>query len=800
MSEWSSITFKFDILEPIKAPTEGILSALETAKAILEALLGILKPFFNDLLNPLKALIALLLAAIRALIDQIRSTGFSVLLVHPDFSQPDFAGVINSVSGGYPGFESQVVSKFYDTSDVFRPQYPSGSTVGMLVLYVGADSAGDLIQQLMALISLIKHPIQLALPAPVNLKVNPVRQSGDSISQFKSLFDSDLKQALNLEWQMPQSASGLNSPSFIGQLSSIYNSFRFPNFIIERIGPFPQDTDEKLDTQGIVVYREMNNQTLGKVVNLSTEKYNFPAPISRVPIREQDGTIYRYFPTKISIKFNKKGVASVNGDPGYNRSAFSSSGSLIRGFATGIYKYLDDDPELIPGKTYYYRVRAFFGDPADYLNASISSLEDDATTDEAGNRTNLVVYDSDTPIMRSKPKCTLSKPSQVVKGFVPRIRTSSIGSFNPYIDIYSAVEAALLLNFELPPTYPLEPPDPTIPNPFSPLVGTEEFQLALAEIPPENTSFRNEQRTGWGTLGMVAGQIGFIKQSTTDAKELKNKVTFKATIRRLVNPAVERIWSQPDLEALLAQKWLKVKIPIQRLLDQESKSWTVLGIVNGYSNSTSQKIDSYLSKEDSYVNITDDSAYSGPYPVTAPGTANVEPGVVNVNIENPQPFFGVQERLDLADFLRSALAISNPNSRHLGWYSLTIGDLFPALPPVLFDFEQFILAFLKAVESALKEITDIIQTIIQKIEALIQLLEMLNNLISLLDIQVSVSILAVGATNGSASSLVQELIASEEKPSDNPNGLYSGYVFTFGGPGEGSVAALGALKFILGIK
>src|SRR5690606_1156508 len=121
------------------------------------------------------------------------------LLVHPDFNNPDFAAVLNSVGGAYPGFESKVYGKFFDSSDIFRPQYPPGSTVGMLIFYIGVDSPGDLLGLLFNLLSLIKHPIKFqGLPAPVDLKVLPVRQGGDTIAQFSSLFNDDFQQQLSL--------------------------------------------------------------------------------------------------------------------------------------------------------------------------------------------------------------------------------------------------------------------------------------------------------------------------------------------------------------------------------------------------------------------------------------------------------------------------------------------------------------------------------------------------------------------------------------------------------------------------
>ncbi|HED37893.1 MAG TPA: hypothetical protein ENI76_06585 [Ignavibacteria bacterium] len=140
------------------------------------------------------------------------------------------------------------------------------------------------------------------------------------------------------------------------------------------------------------------------------------------------------------------------------------------------------------------------------------------------------------------------------------------------------------------------------------------------------------------------------------------------------------------------------------------------------------------------------------------------------------------------------------SSGYLSWYSVTVGDLFPFLAPFMYDFENFLMAFLKAVESAMKELTDIIATLIQKIKALEQALDTILSILNILDIKIVVSVLSASSPNGSSNTLVQHLISSINKPSYSPYGLYSGIVLVAGGPGEGSVAAVEAIRFLLGIR
>ncbi len=709
MASWDSLSIRIDPFGPLRPPIKSVLTVLETVEALLEALLDIVRAFSIDFLNPLKAVVALILAAIRTIINQLKSTGFSILLVHPDFSQPDFGAVIHSVSGAYPKFESKVVAKFFDTSDVFRPSYPEGSSVAMFVFYIGSDSPGDLISQLFALLRFLRHPqILSGLPAPVNLKARPVNQSGAAISQFKKLFDSDLDKAVQLEWQMPMAPTGGNAPGFVNSLVSYYNSFKFPNFVVER----------STEPLGETVTQELKTSTIGKGTKTFQQRLKFASPESSVVVREPSGLPLRNFKEKFPI-------TSVTG--------------LSEGYLSGTYRYLDKNfSEDDRGKTFYYRVRAYFGEPTTYLESGQPSDYQAMSKPDGRNK---VIYDFGDGVV-------MGNPSPVVQGFVPRARPGgSQGVFNLYEDIYRAVQVALLLNFEFPP--------------------------AVATDSPEV----RDQKSGWGTLSMIAGQIGPLKSSFKNSNTLKDAFLFKTASRRIANQCSSVLFSNPALADLVAEKWVSGGIDAVYAVEGETVlQWGFVGITGGYTSGAREKISGYLASESSYQNGAPQT--NGPYPLAR---------------------LSAERRAALADFLRVALSPLSGQSKYLSWYSVTIGDIFPAFIPFIYDFEQFILALLKAVEGALTEIEDIIQTLISKIQQLEAILQTIDALIALLKINVSVSLLATSSTNGSAQSLARALIDSDQKPASSPFGLHSGMVLTAGGPGQGSIAALKAIAFLLQI-
>lgn len=738
MSEWSSIKINIDPLAKLRPPLKSMLSVLETVEAVLEALLALIKMFSLDLLNPLRAIIALLLAAIRAILNQIKATGFAVLLVRPDFRRSDLRAVFNSVSGGYAAFESKVLGKFYDESDPFRPTYTSGMHVAMAILYIGAESAGDLMSEIIALLNLIKHPMDdLGLAAPVSLKVSTPTKSGDPVSQFWQLFmPSDANKSLVLEWKLPTSASGIGSPTAVGQIAASLPSYNLgQKFIIER--------SEADHPSGELLYAHLESKTQGKRVENTIRRYNVASVSTRVVVKERGGGNYRFFRKRMKV------------------DNWTYMGGL-----TGTYRYIDT--QLEEGKTYYYRVRTYMGTLSEkYVDATIDNPDTAALqlTKQDPQFGWVIDYGSGV---------TVSNPSAVVKGFVPpQVSNSEI--FDLYKDLLNAVLVGLLLNFELP--YP----------------------------DASDNAKQRDQKTGWGTLSMLAGPIGIFKSSSPNSADFVKEPFLKPAVRRAINPVLEKLRTQPQLIRRLEKMWVAgVKGTVTKVTsevgfeftaaglggvkavtdDQQIRpAWGVYGVIGDVTDATRLDIKRYLGLESSSYGVTAGALYEGPVPLE--GSSSNAFGIS----------VSVQERSDLADLLRVALSVGSQSS-YMQWYSVTIGDLFPALVPFMFDFEQWILALLKAVESALKEITDIIETLLQRVRDLEQLLKAIIALLEMLNIDLTVSFLWVTGNNG-LDDLVQGLMTSENKPGSKPYGLHSGYVMTAGGPGPGFTKALEALKFLL---
>lgn len=755
MSDWASVSLSFDPVSGLKPPIQSALQVLEVTEAILEALLDLVKVFILDVTNPAYAIVSLLIASVRTIIEQLKASGFSVLLVHPDFSRQDMSAVFQSVSGPYSVFESKVVSKFHDTSDVFRPTYPAGSAVAMLVFYTSAETPGDLMAQLTALLNFIKHPKLLpGLPAPTDLKVRPALKSDDPtaiarnvVKSFSRLWGGSYEKALVLEWRMPSAPVASSTPNFINQFSTFLNSYRQPSFIVER----------SASPTGEAVVVELRTQTTGKAVDALMDKYSFPLPSNRVELREESGNVYRNF---ADARFDVSGVR------------------LGEGFATGTYRFVDDDPMLVAGQTYYYRIRAYFGKPSAWMKAGlfVSDLGGGRTYDQnalqsaadsMGKDKALVKTTGNQKVLNYGQGVTMGQPSAVVRGFVPK-SLSDLGDFNPYEAVYQAIQAGILLNFEFPPAS------------------------------PDDLPFRASQKTGWGSLSAVGGQIGLLKTQASSSQELVRNVFFKTACRRVANSVLSSVQTSPRLVDLLLQKWRQggVQETVVQVLGPDDGTsdiltvrvpevnWPFIGISGTGSPSDQMKIDEYLSKEDDYK---DGDPLTGPYPLRP------------YKIKGESHFVDEESRAGLSDFLAMCLS-SGQSASYLSWYTVTLSDLFPSFIPFIFDFDQFLKSLLKAVDSTVKEIESVIQQVLQKIRQLEAIIQAIDDLLDLLNITVRLSILGVSSTSGSAESLASAMIASTAKPQGPPFGLHSGLVMTFGGPGLGSIAAFNAITFILGFN
>jgi hypothetical protein len=280
---------------------------------------------------------------------------------------------------------------------------------------------------------------------------------------------------------------------------------------------------------------------------------------------------------------------------------------------------------------------------------------------------------------------------------------------------------------------------------------------------------------------MLGGQTGALKAAYPSSDQLIGNFLFNSTTRRLANQILDKLIAQPSLNNQLSTLWLKsVSVTVNLVLNNPTVKWKLIGIVGGINNLTTnsvQQINNYLALESTYVA---GQPYTGPLPISSslPGSITVA------------------QRQDLASFLQIALSLLSHQVSYLSWYSMTVGDLFPSLMAFLNNLQQFILALLKALQTAMAEIAEIIQTLLSKITALEQIVQQIINIINMLQIDITLGVFVTSTGSGGAPQLAADLQSSTNQPSSEPFSLYSGIVITAGGPGVGIIDGL---KFLMGM-
>lgn len=566
MSDWNYVNIKpLKILDEITDQVPPVLEFLRTVETFLEGVIDFISAFALLSVSPYVALLKLLLKSIKELIASLTGTGVSVLLVYPDYTRKDPVAILNSVKGGLPAFENTISAKMFDYNDLFRPQFPPGSTSAWFVLYINAQSPGDLIKQLRALMRLLQTKEELFNPYVVDVKVLPVLQS-ESVSaasklatsltwnmlpgkeaytpaSLQELLSSDIQNALVVEWSLITAPSALATPGFTNPLAEFLNNYISPfnDFIIER--------SEK--PNGDPVLFTMNSASVGSLPSLSAEDDGALAPPVEASVIEPSGQTFRHFPFKRYVNL---------------------STDVILGFVTGTFRYIDDEVEV--GKDYYYRIRIGTGSLPDYvpyLNAEVTSAY------------NALITTADNVPVINLPN--IGPASTVVRGRVPVI------DFDILTVATLTAKASLYLNFEL------LPPD------------------------PEDDSNLIRSKTGFGSYQAVASQVALVKSFSPTTVELSTSTLFTSTVNRIVANSVVTLTNQFDAFSRVKTEWFEngmQEIVLKIIEEAESKPYRVLyadQLIDPQTETGRRRINSYLYLEYS-GNLDPKNDYVGPIPLT----------------------------------------------------------------------------------------------------------------------------------------------------------------------------------------
>lgn len=280
--------------------------------------LDLMSSYLDISQNPYLSLFKTILDELVDLLDSLNETSLNGLFITPIVLED-----IEFFKGGYGMFRQMLFESFHDREDPNRPQHPSSSYMGGLLLYMQTKSPADLIRALFSLLSYFGRPFDLRYPVPVEFKVMPCDAFGQAVHNITNYFSSDHTKLehLRLEWQEPRMTNDV-----------FLDIFASNKFYIER----------SKDVVGKMVVRKMDTGEL-----LSALEKKVPGP-NYVPVLDDNG-----LPKFVWEPLNPN-------DPFLNPLSLSDylTTSTRMNFLAGRYAYVVDNVEKGSQNGYYYRVRS----------------------------------------------------------------------------------------------------------------------------------------------------------------------------------------------------------------------------------------------------------------------------------------------------------------------------------------------------------------------------------------------------------------------------------------------------------
>lgn len=196
-------------IESLRQTINSVIDFLSSLLDVALAFLEIVRAFAIANINPILAIIDLVIAEIEQFFKELAEAG---LYLTGDWwlLSPTCEGLV----GGFREYERRMIARFTDKSDPTRPQIPSTTAAFAIFLYMDVDFSGihtmaQFLNLILGLFSL-EPPPRPSLPTPINLEVN-YRQLGEPPVRrgfTEALLDTETGpiDVANVSWMMPQTS------------------------------------------------------------------------------------------------------------------------------------------------------------------------------------------------------------------------------------------------------------------------------------------------------------------------------------------------------------------------------------------------------------------------------------------------------------------------------------------------------------------------------------------------------------------------------------------------------------------
>lgn len=716
-THWVSFQFQIpmqDLLEGVRTILETLVIFLEILKTLLETVKILLILFANAIIALVNALITLILNFFLAL---LRTGLYGWFHVPKPSIDPSF----RRHTGGSQAFFNKFKGSLINVRDPNRPQPIAGFTQsGFILFVVDADGIVQMVRLILAILRFFgQDHLQATFRAPTNFKVLPVGPNGDPIISVVTVFQKKPTE-LVLQWGLPSNQIK-GTPGFQDVIASLADEFVPPNFLIEKSEINP---NAPIDASQLT-----NPQAAGLVT--TTIKTNFeqngqPGKTVQKVIKLQD---YYFNPF---IKFQKY----ISIDPSQNL------GSFILG-QLGTFRYIDTDVQ--PGKSYWYRVRAYNGDLT--INPDNTMSFQAPVVDPITNRT-YVVWPSSSP----PPGGMVGKPSPIIAARVPLYPT-----FDVIANLKALFQAAFSLNFHQP-------------LPQGSTFGSDGAPTGTTSV----------TTVGLGSMTQLAGAL-----ASFQANPILGAAAGAGAVPAQVfvpNPATNQLPTPPWQVSSVVRNSTRLTIIVSQALLQTGNALALEQFFLGpfKKQSPTSVGASNLSQLVTSLTPTSTDPTAMQQAQQQYGNAYVDLGV-RLNV-----LAGIQ-------YVKTFLLSASPPD----WIEISLlRDLLPWAGQLLYELIAKIQALLAAFQGLIQEIINFINAIERKINVLEQFIEYIISILNLLlSFQIGAYILLLPATGGDVTDWFAAIDnAGGTPPSSGPDGFTAGICLGFIAPDIGGIlSALGLI-------
>jgi len=403
-SDWVTVEVNLDPIlapvDPILTVVDNVLGFLITLLNITQTILNVLKVFLVGFLDPLRSLVELIIAEIRALIRDLRQLG---LYLTGDWDLLSSDDKFSNVLGGYQAYERRMIGRLQDRTDPYRPDFSSSSVTLGAFFYTSSGDINELIRVINAFLRFFGQPQLAAGGSPYGRPTAPEMKygvQGQSQGAFKDLGTLSQGQGtvpdqVSVTWQMPASAGGIGQlfnpapKGFLIHVSTIPDGLNVLGLTPKddksgRVADLPRVQAAAVDptTNGpLKLYGGIADIGVPGSDFATVEKDNPRAPIL---VLQKDQNTPLIFPSLLSQRQGPPLLANTyyvktsfltRMGPGTSYTATFSQSELPRGasFQAGANGFAILDGTFRPN-TYWFRIRALTEDYVDALGLDDASL------------------------------------------------------------------------------------------------------------------------------------------------------------------------------------------------------------------------------------------------------------------------------------------------------------------------------------------------------------------------------------------------------------------------------------------